>query len=453
MKNIFKYLVFSINFLMVAGRLNAQTITNICGNTSPDSIWEADFQRQVQLYSSSDRASRAATYTIPVVIHLLYRGSTESTIGTKANLHPNQIKAQMEALDEVFSGNAPGNSTLPSVFANVDANDVGIRFCLARLDQNGGVMSEPGVDRIDWEKRGWTNPGSFSDYSPLVSYFDNTIKPATIWDPTKYLNIWLGDFNNGTGYATYPPSSQLSGITSSMGTKTTDGVFVSTKVFGCKNKYSSGYYFTSGFGTDYVEGDITAHEIGHWLGLIHIWGDATCGNDYCSDTPPQEDPNQVKCPQHPYKKGYCSGNTTGEMFQNFMGYTQDACMCMFTANQKTRMLTAMSNSPYRKSLGTHGLCDSPTSITEHSDSKDLPFDVLCDNAAALITVSFNSSEPNDYLLEVKNLLGQTVYSEKIKNFSGSYFKQVSLSHFDNGLYLISLSNAYARSVKKAVLSK
>ena len=55
-----------------------------------------------------------------------------------------------------------------------------------------------------------------------------------------------------------------------MGTKTTDGIFVSTKIFGCKTTYPNGYYFTSGFGTDYVEGDITAHEIGHWLGLLHI---------------------------------------------------------------------------------------------------------------------------------------------------------------------------------------
>jgi zinc-dependent metalloproteinase lipoprotein len=420
-------------------------------------LWEEDFQQQVQSYllQSANEANqnRSVTYYIPVVIHLLYRSSTEGSIGTKANLHPNQIKAQMVALNEVFAGNAPGNSALPAVFSNVDANDVGITFCLAAIDKNGSSMTEPGVDRIDWEKKGWTNPGSFNDYSSLVNYFDNTIKPATIWDPVKYLNIWLGDFNSGTGYATFPASSNLSGITSSMGTKTTDGIFVSTKIFGCKTTYPNGYYFTSGFGTDYVEGDITAHEIGHWLGLLHIWADATCGNDYCADTPPQENSNQVKCPQHPYKKGYCSGNTTGEMFQNYMGYTQDACMCLFTADQKTRMLTAMTYSPYRKLLGTHGLCNSPTSVSNYSDKENLSFDVLFDNAAGVITASFHSLEQRNYMLEVRNVLGQIVYSEQINNFSGSYSKQVQLSHFKNGLYLISLSNAYTQSVKKVVLNK
>jgi hypothetical protein len=456
MKKILKCLLFSMYSLIAVSTVKGQTSNKLCGTASPDSLWELDFQKQIQSYLSlvnENSEKRSATYTIPVVIHLLYRGSTESNVGTKANLHPNQIKAQMEALDEVFSGSAPGNSSLPSVFSNVDANDVGIRFCLAIKDKNGNIMPEPGLDRLDWEKRGWTNPSSLADYDKLANYFDNTIKPATIWDPAKYLNIWVADFNSGTGYATFPPSSQLSGITSFMGTKTTDGIFVSTKIFGCKNRYPNGYYFTSGWGADYVEGDITAHEVGHWLGLLHIWGDGTCVTDYCSDTPPQENDNQIKCPQHPYKKGYCSGNTTGEMFQNYMGYTQDACMCLFTANQKTRMLTAMSNSPYRKYLGTHGLCDATTSVSTYSDNKSIPFDVLLDNSAAVITVSFYSSEQSDYLLEVKNLLGQIAYSEKIKNFSGSYYKQVNLSNFDNGLYLISLGNAYTRSVKKGVLNK
>ena len=128
-------------------------------------------------------------------------------------------------------------------------------------------------------------------------------------------------------------------------------------------------------------------------------------------------------------------------------------MCLFTADQKTRMLTAMSYSPYRKLLGTHGLCNSPTSISNYSDKENLSFEVLFDNAAGVITASFYSVEQRNYMLEVKNVLGQIVYSEQINNFSGSYSKQVHLSHLKNGLYLISLSNAYTQSVKKVVLNK
>jgi hypothetical protein len=450
MKNTSRYILFVLFFFTAVYQVNAQIAHNeVCGTTSPSSIWENDFQKQIQSYLSQPNAKRANTFTIPVVIHLLYSGSTESTIGTKANLHPDQIKAQMEALNEVFAGNAPGNSTLPSVFANVDANDIGITFCLATKDENGNTMQEPGVERIDWEQKGWTNPGSFNDYAPLVSHFDNTVKPQSIWDPTKYLNVWLGDFTAGTGYATFPPSSTLPGVLK-VGTSSTDGVFVSSRIFGCQNKYPNGYYSPN---NDYVEGDIAAHEIGHWLGLRHIWGDANCGNDYCNDTPPQQGSNEILCPQHPYKKGYCSGNTTGEMFQNYMGYTQDACMCLFTADQKTRIITAMNNSPYRKLLGSHGLCSIGTAVSHLLDNNSLSFEVVPDNRTGEITTSFHASEKGDYVLEVKNLLGQVLYSEQLKNVMGAYSKQIHLSHLTNGLYLVSLSDTQIQSVKKIVLNK
>jgi hypothetical protein len=428
---------------------SVESSNTVCGTTSPSAEWELEFQKQIVEYKKEAAKGQGATYTIPIVIHLLYNGNTEAAIGTKANLHPDQIKAQMEALNEVFAGNTPGNSSLPSIFANVDANDVGITFCLAKKDKNGNTMAEPGVDRLDWKQKGWTDPGSFNDYQSLVNHFDGTIKPQSIWDPTKYLNVWLGDFNAGTGYATFPAASTLTGI-SGVGTSTTDGVFVSTKIFGCKTKYPSGYYFSGGWAGDYIEGDITAHEIGHWLGLKHIWGDATCGNDYCNDTPPQENSNQVKCPQHPYKNGTCSGNTTGEMFQNYMGYTQDACMCLFTDNQKTRMLTAMANGTYRKLLGTHGLCDIGSSVSNQTDISPTLI-VSSSLESGWITLSFNAVKTDDYTVEIKNILGQTLYTDRTIAIDGQYSKQINLSESGSGIYFVELISTHSILVKKIII--
>jgi PKD repeat protein len=101
----------------------------------------------------------------------------------------------------------------------------------------------------------------------------------------------------------------------------------------------------------YHKGRTTTHEVGHWLGLRHIWGDANCANDFCNDTPTAQQSN-FGCPTHPYKVGVCGGNTTGEMFQNFMDYTDDLCMYMFTTDQRTRIQTTMANGTYRTLLTT-----------------------------------------------------------------------------------------------------
>jgi hypothetical protein len=89
------------------------------------------------------------------------------------------------------------------------------------------------------------------------------------------------------------------------------------------------------------------HEVGHFLGLRHIWGDTNCGNDYCSDTPVHHDAN-FYCPsQIPLS---CDTPPVNEMIQNYMDYTDDTCMNIFTQNQKDRIVTIMNNAARRSSL-------------------------------------------------------------------------------------------------------
>ena len=455
-------------FIMGLQTLNAQNNTTLsqeeqrpidCLTQAPDLKWENEFQKQIAEYKQSlSKGTAAASYLIPVIVHLVYNGNTEATIGTGANLKAAQITAQIDALNDAFAGFTKGNSTLPAPFAAVDANDIPIRFCLALIDKNGATMSEPGIERISFQSKSWSDPVSLAGNATNVqNYFTNTIKPATIWDPTKYFNIWLGDFlpqNGGglIGYATFPSGTTNTGL-SGFGSATTDGVVMASRCFGDKDKFAAGYYSRDA----YAYGITTVHEAGHWLGLRHISGDGTCGDDYCNDTPKQKGGNggcanglNWNCPTYPFQANQCTGNTNGEMFQDYMDYSDDRCRSIFTADQKTRMMTTMANGTYRKLLGTHGLC---TFIATGLSQVNNPnFVTIAPNPnAGNFNVSFDSNTKENYTLELRNVLGQVIYQETLTNHIGVYSKQFDVSEFSKGMYMISLTDGKNEVVKKIIV--
>ncbi len=326
-----------------------------CGTQIPDDAWEQAFQKQIAKYIAdiSSGKKTALARTIPVVVHVIHNNDP---VGSGDNISNAQIVSQITVLNNDFAGTGLGSGAIPSAFASVKAN-AQVNFCLASIDKNGGTMSEPGVDRINYSS---LNLGSYP--SIFASNFINTsVKPATIWDPTKYLNIWvfnsIESFTPGTttlGYATFPPGTSLSGIPSNFtGNNQTDGLAIWNQAFGTVGQLNSSTN----------KGRTATHEIGHYLGLRHIWGDPTsgCASDFCNDTPPAEDANQG-CPSFPHKpNNTCGSNSNGEMFMNFMDYSLDNCMSLFTNDQNTRMQTALANSSLRSVLGTHGLCSAVSS--------------------------------------------------------------------------------------------
>lgn len=433
----------------------------VCGTKSPGVEWEQAFQSQIANYENnlSRNGNVQATVTIPVIVHVLYDGSAEATVGKGANVFAAQVKAQIDALNDAFAGNAAGNANLPAPFAKVDANDIPIRFCLATKDKDGKTLAEPGIQRIDWKAKGWT---SVTNGNGFIDYYDSKVKPTTIWDPTKYLNIWLGDFftpsGGNKGYAKFPAASSLQNNFGNLtGTSKNDGVVMATRCFGNKTKFPGGYYANSFNNGAFSLGMTTVHEIGHWLGLHHISGDASCDNDYCADTPPQKGGNggcggglNWHCPKYPFQANQCAGNPNGEMFQNFMDYTDDYCQSLFTANQATRMLTALANSPNRKLLGTHNLCAGPTDITTiEGDLSSLQVYPNPNNGN--FTVTFSSMEKSTYQLEVKNVLGQVIYKESVTDLIGSYSKELNIAGFGKGLYFISVKEPKAEITKKIIV--
>ena len=323
-----------------------------------------DFERWMQKAIVSFKQKLAAgkvqavTYTIPVIVHVIHNGEA---VGTGYNISAAQIQSQIDRLNEDYQFLNSDTTNIPAVFRPVAA-DCQIEFCLAQLDPSGNPLPEPGIDRIDRNARGWSAP----PYT--TTYIDGTIKPATIWDPSLYFNIWVTEITNGIlGYATFPPSTSLTGLPSS-GTTTTDGVVIGYTYFGDISKVNTTQLQA---GAPYNLGRTATHEVGHWLGLRHIWGDANCGDDFCNDTP-TADQSHGGCPTHPLDVNACGAGSSpdGEMFMNYMDYVNDDCMNMFTLDQRTRMWTALSESPLRNNLtnSSQSLCSLTPLITFETSS-------------------------------------------------------------------------------------
>lgn len=353
---------FSLQFL--SGGLRAQTITSpreeehpeLCGTVSPSAEWDKWFNEKVEERKKSKLAN--ASYTIPVIIHVIYGSEAE---GTFPNISNAQVQSQIDVLNNDFAGKGAGTANVPSIWKNLIAN-ANISFCYAKKDPKGNVLAVEGIERISYKSLGIANPASIVDASGkndnFMYYINTQLKPKTIWDPARYLNIWVTDRPSASlllGFATFPAGSTLDGIDgiTSTGGPNNDGLWCWGKCFGTKGTLDP----------NYSQGRVSNHEIGHYLGLRHIWGDADCATDYCNDTPPAKQAN-YNCPTFPANKGRCNGNTTGEMTMNIMDYTNDPCKYMFTPDQVTRMQTAMANGVFRKFLGTHGKCSADPQAPE-----------------------------------------------------------------------------------------
>ncbi len=308
--------------------------------SNPQRLSTQEFEQwlapQVQLEQAKKRNSSKtvqtnAVITIPVVVHVIHDGEA---IGSNENLFTEQINSQIRVLNEDFRRkiNTPGFNTNP-----VGA-DIEIEFALAKRDPSG-ILSN-GINRVNLGKSSW----SLEDIESIV-------KPQTQWNPEKYLNIWVLNFERTDllGFAQFPSSSGLSGLNTSGGAAITDGVVIQYQFFGSKSYFPQGTY-----GPTYDQGRTTTHEVGHFLGLRHIWGDADeeedgcLVDDFCQDTPNTELEN-TGCPSN---VDTCINSPGADMVENYMDYTNDACMNIFTADQKTRMITVINNSVRRASLKT-----------------------------------------------------------------------------------------------------
>lgn len=289
-------------------------------------------ERNVQQWiQDNPNYKNAAVITIPVVFHVLWNTSSQ-------NISDARILAQLDVLNKDFSRtNADAGST-PSVWQAIAAN-TSIQFCMAQRDPNSNATN--GIVRKQTSTTAFSTNNNMKFSS---SGGDNA------WPSSSYLNIWVCNMSGGIlGYAQFPG-----------GSASTDGVVL---------LYSSvGGPSAPGTATPYHLGRTATHEVGHWLNLYHIWGDdgTSCsGTDQVSDTPNQADEN-YGCPAFPSVS--CSNGPNGDMHMNYMDYTNDACMNMFTNGQSTRMNATLAGSrvSLQSSLGCSppagGSCNVPSGL-------------------------------------------------------------------------------------------
>ncbi|PWK20799.1 putative secreted protein (Por secretion system target) [Xanthomarina spongicola] len=262
---------------------------------------------------------RRIEYNIPIIFHVI-----TGSAGDAYDLSEAQIQAQIDQLNIDFR-NLAGST-------HAAAADSEINFIPATVDPNGIALTEPGINRV----YGYTGTQSQSS-------MDGTVKPATIWDRSLYANVWTANLGGGLlGYAQFPSNSTLPGMPGSGGSAQTDGVVVLAGTVGS--------VANPGTAAPYNLGRTLTHEIGHWIGLRHIWGDGGCTvDDYCADTPNAGGAN-FGCPS----VDSCAGGDV-DMVENYMDYTDDACMDIFTNDQVGRMVTALENA-----TGLSSLPSSPT---------------------------------------------------------------------------------------------
>jgi hypothetical protein len=258
-----------------------------------------DIEAFTQRFAQNPDAQRLVNgvIEIPVVVNVLYRTAAQ-------NISEAQIQSQIDVLNEDFSAtNSDYNKT--STYNTVKSGNIAVRFV---LDQ---------VVRRQTSKSSWGTNDAMKRASQGIA-------PTS---PTTKLNLWVCNLGGGIlGYAQFPG-----------GNPATDGVVVDDNACGR----------TGTAAAPFNKGRTATHEVGHWMNLRHIWGDATCGNDQVGDTPVHNTAN-FGCPAAGHRST-CSGQPV-EMTMNYMDYTDDACMYMFSAGQETRMLAVFASGGPRNSF-------------------------------------------------------------------------------------------------------
>ncbi len=261
--------------------------------------------------------------TIPVVVHVVNYKPSPFTISDE------KIQSQIDVLNLDFRKKNPDYTKTPDEFIDLVA-DVGLKFTLATIDPDGSPTN--GIIRTESDITGWDGK-TITDNTPvedLKLYFTEK-GGQDAWPRNKYLNIWIADLSdrNGNlglaGYAQFPNADQR-----------IDGVVIDPRVFGTLSPLESAHKF----------GRTATHEIGHWLNLLHIYGeDNSCDiGDLVDDTPNQESQYNGS-PTYPQNS--CNSN---DMFMNFMDYVNDESMYMFTIGQKIRMRALFNPNGLRRQL-------------------------------------------------------------------------------------------------------
>lgn len=370
-----------------------------------------------------------AIIKIPVVFHVVYKNAAQ-------NIPDSNIISQLQVLNECFRKQNPNFSNTRPVFDTIGA-DVEIEFCLADKDPMGNPTT--GIIR--------KSAPSSAAFDPLNG-FDAVKSPAkggdTLWPASRYLNIWTCDmslfsFTFVLGYAQFPGMDPQ-----------TDGVVIQYDYLG---KYSKPKFL----------GKTTVHEVGHWLGMRHIWADdapgigqdGTCDStDFVYDTPNcKSQSNQGVCNTSTNtcsnEDPYWSTIDPPDMVENYMDYSKDSCMTMFTKGQKARMYAFLSTNPDRIAITTSTAgCNNYAGVNEIEDFGKY-VNLYPNPASNTVKLSLNNLAHSDFSYEIYNSNGQLI-SASVINY---LYSEINISDLSSGLYFVKVFNNYNTITKRLVVTQ
>lgn len=366
-------------------------------------------QRTVSVKAGSRDTLKDEVIIIPVVVHVLYNTAVQ-------NISDEQILSQITSLNKDYRRENADAANTPEPFKKVAA-DVRIQFCLAKVDP-----------------KGYYTTGIVRKYT-RVEYFLNDDKMKfsaqggdDAWDATKYLNLWVCNlFNLTLGYGVLPGSPLEK-----------DGVVIKYNVFGTVGNLVA----------PYNKGRTATHEIGHWLGLKHLWGDSSCGTDSIADTPPQQAAN-YGCSSFPHLS-QCSINSYGDMFMNFMDFSDDACMNLFTQGQKTKMRSLFALGGYRNSFLNSTGCDSSNAeagpLPKPVDS-ELKITIYPNPFKNIVHITANQDkEIVGKVLKLYGVTGKLYLKQPIESTNTS----VNVNNLPSGIYILKIQGKNEEQVYKVV---
>jgi hypothetical protein len=373
---------------------------------------EARFQEMVAARIKSAKTLRTGELvTIPVVFHLVLSRQSQVTDA--------QVQAQLDTLNNDYAGLNGSASRIPAYFKSLFGQS-GIQFCLAQQTPDG----EPSTGIVRYTT-------TQTPFNYLFNYVKHESSGgANAWNTDNYLNIWITDLSDDVlGYATFPED----------GVKDEQGVVLD---------YSS---LPGGSATGYNRGKTLTHEVGHYFNLYHIWGDdeGSCyGSDYVNDTPNQA--NKTSSCRTGIVTDNCSPSGNGIMYQNYMDYTPDACLLMFTVQQVARMETAYAN--YRSLLASSKGCKIPNLHSNDASLQSInsPDQRICSSTFSPVVTIKNVGSETLTRLTIKAELGDGVST--IHNWVGSLtsFAEISVTlpemTVGEGEYLLSVTTSLPNGV-------
>jgi hypothetical protein len=342
---------------------------------------------------------------IPVVIHNLYHYPHEK-------ISEQQIQKQLDILNACFRRRNADTVNTPAVFRPFAA-DVEIEFALARSDIRRAATT-----------------GIIRKYTPVIAWAaDDKMKFSAemgddAWDSRYYLNIWICNLDRFAGFSSFPG-----------GDAAVDGIVLDIDALGGSSNHS------------YSLGKTAVHETGHWLGLKHLWGDELCGDDKVDDTPKQAS-YTPGCPKT--TRITCGNGPYGDMYMNYMDFTSDACMNLFTLGQKARMRSLFAtNGPRSSLLSSKGLLTPLImgSQVEEPDPKWLHAQMYPNPASSELTLDLSYDVRwIGQNIHVMSITGQQVLTAQVS----SRIYRLDISSLKPGVYFLQMQKPGERFLSRFI---